>query len=103
MRAAPTLLDFSITPATVNTPAESQFAARVGERVFGKGRVITEFEPVMGGEDFSYMLEARPGSFIFIGNGDTAGLHNAAYDFNDAIIPLGCTYWVKLVEETLAA
>ena len=48
------------------------------------------------------MLEARPGSFIFIGNGDTAGLHHPAYDFNDDIIPLGVTYWVKLAETSLA-
>ena len=58
-------------------------------------------QPVMGGEDFSYMLEARPGAFIFIGNGDTAGLHNPAYDFNDEIIPHGMSYWVKLAETAL--
>jgi metal-dependent amidase/aminoacylase/carboxypeptidase family protein len=51
--------------------------------------------PVMGGEDFSYMLEARPGAFIFIGNGDTPGLHNPAYDFNDEVIPHGVSYWVR--------
>ena len=59
--------------------------------------------PVMGGEDFSYMLEARPGAFIFIGNGDTAGLHNPAYDFNDEIIPIGCSYWARLVETAMPA
>ena len=53
----------------------------------------------MGGEDFSYMLEKRPGAFIFVGNGDTAGLHNPAYDFNDSAIPVGCSYWVRLVEK----
>ncbi|MNL86273.1 N-acetyldiaminopimelate deacetylase [compost metagenome] len=58
---------------------------------------------MMGGEDFSYMLLARPGAFIFIGNGDTAGLHNPGYDFNDEAIPHGISYWVKLAETRLAA
>ena len=57
---------------------------------------------MMGGEDFSYMLRARPGAFIFIGNGDTAGLHNAAYDFNDDVIPVGISYWARLAESRLA-
>ena len=59
--------------------------------------------PVMGGEDFSYMLEARPGAFIFIGNGDTAGLHHPAYDFNDAAIDYGSCYWARLVERLMPA
>ena len=61
-----------------------------------------EAPPLMGAEDFSYMLEARPGAFIFIGNGDSAGLHNAAYDFNDAIIPAGISYWTQLAAARLA-
>jgi hippurate hydrolase len=91
-------------PATVNTPAEAQFAARVGERVFGKDKVITAFDPVMGGEDFSYMLEARPGAYVFLGQGGGPGacfLHNASYDFNDEVIPLGAGYLAALVEEAL--
>ena len=60
-------------------------------------------DPTMGGEDFSYMLEARPGAFVFIGNGETAGLHHPAYDFNDDVIPHGVSYWVKLAESRLAA
>jgi amidohydrolase len=91
-------------PATVNSAAEAQFAARVGERVFGKGKVITEFDPVMGGEDFSYMLEARPGAYVFLGQGGGPGacfLHNANYDFNDEVIPLGAGYLAALVEEAL--
>jgi len=91
-------------PATINTPAEAQFAARVGERVFGKAKVITDFEPVMGGEDFSYMLEARPGAYVFLGQGGRPGacfLHNASYDFNDEVIPLGAGYLAALVEEAL--
>ena len=58
--------------------------------------------PVMGAEDFSYMLEARPGAFIFVGNGDSAGLHHPAYDFNDEVIPIGTSYWVRLVETAMA-
>ena len=57
----------------------------------------------MGAEDFSFMLNARPGAFIFIGNGDTASVHHPEYDFNDDIIPTGCSYWAKLVEEILPA
>jgi amidohydrolase len=91
-------------PATINTPAESQFAARVGERIFGKGKVITEFDPVMGGEDFSYMLLARPGAYVFLGQGggpSACFLHNPNYDFNDEVIPLGAGYLAALVEEAL--
>jgi hippurate hydrolase len=91
-------------PATVNSAAEAQFAARVGERVFGKDKVITAFDPVMGGEDFSYMLEARPGAYVFLGQGGGPGacfLHNPNYDFNDEVIPLGAGYLAALVEEAL--
>ncbi|HZM33169.1 MAG TPA: M20 aminoacylase family protein [Burkholderiales bacterium] len=91
-------------PATVNSTAEAQFAARVGERVFGKSKVITDFDPVMGGEDFSYMLLARPGAYVFLGQGGGPGacfLHNASYDFNDEVIPLGAGYLAALVEEAL--
>ena len=63
----------------------------------------TEIPPMMGAEDFSYMLEARPGAFILIGNGDTAGLHHPGYDFNDAALPYGMSYWAGIVETALAA
>jgi len=56
----------------------------------------------MGGEDFSYMLEARPGAFIFLGNGNSAGLHHPGYNFNDDVIPYGTSYWVRLVETAMA-
>jgi amidohydrolase len=91
-------------PATVNSAREAQFAARVGERVFGAGNVITDFDPVMGGEDFSYMLQERPGAYVFLGQGGGPGacfLHNASYDFNDEVIPLGAGYLAALVEESL--
>jgi len=91
-------------PATVNSAREAQFAARVGERLFGKGNVFTEHEPTMGGEDFSYMLQARPGAYVFLGQGGAQGgcfLHNPNYDFNDEVIPLGAGYLAALVEESL--
>jgi len=91
-------------PATINSAREAQFAARVGERLFGKGNVVTEHEPTMGGEDFSYMLQARPGAYVFLGQGGAAlgcFLHNAKYDFNDEVIPLGAGYLAALVEEAL--
>ena len=90
-------------PVTRNHPAETAFAASIAAGVVGDGNVDAEAPPVMGGEDFSYMLEARPGAFIFVGNGDTAGLHNPAYDFNDDAIPVGCSYWVRLVETGMPA
>jgi amidohydrolase len=91
-------------PATINSEREARFAARVGERLFGKDNVITEHEPTMGGEDFSYMLQARPGAYVFLGQGGAPGgcfLHNASYDFNDEVIPLGAGYLAALVEEAL--
>jgi hippurate hydrolase len=90
-------------PVTRNHAAETAFAARVAGEVAGAIHVDADAPPMLGGEDFSYMLEARPGAFIFIGNGDTAGLHNPAYDFNDEIIPLGCSYWARLVETAMPA
>jgi len=85
-------------PATVNHEAETDKAAHVAELVAGAGRVDRDKEATMGGEDFSYMLLERPGAFIFVGNGDTAGLHHPEYDFNDEIIPMGTSYWAKLAE-----
>ena len=90
-------------PVTRNHPAETTFAAAVAADVAGAANVDGETPPIMGGEDFSYMLEARPGAFIFIGNGDSAGLHNHAYDFNDEIIPAGSSYWARLVETAMPA
>ena len=91
-------------PPTINSAREAQFAAHVGERLFGKGNVITEHEPTMGGEDFSYMLQARPGAYVFLGQGGMQGgcfLHNPNYDFNDEVIPLGAGYLAALVEDAL--
>jgi len=89
-------------PVTRNHERETRFAASVASQVVGQDRVDTDVPPVMGAEDFSFMLEARPGAFIFVGNGDSAGLHHPAYDFNDEVIPVGTSYWVKLVETAMA-
>ena len=98
-------------PPTINHPAESNFAREVMADIVGADNVMPQ-EPTMGAEDFSYMLQAKPGAYCFIGNGDgvhremghgegPCTLHNPNYDFNDALIPLGATYWVKLVEASL--
>src|SRR6266511_1164563 len=88
-------------PVTRNHERQAAFAASVAGEVVGRERVDDDVAPVMGAEDFSFMLEARPGAFIFVGNGDSAGLHHPAYDFNDEAIPIGASYWVKLVETAL--
>ncbi len=92
-------------PATVNHVAETAFAAGVARGVASSGPVGVDVEapPMMGGEDFSYMLEARPGSFVFIGNGNSAGLHNPGFDFNDDAIPYGMSYWAGLVRTAMPA
>jgi amidohydrolase len=89
-------------PVTVNHASQTDHAIRIAQQVSGEANVH-ETPPLMGGEDFSYMLEARPGAFIFCGNGDSAGLHHPAYNFNDEAILYGTSYWIKLVENTLAA
>ncbi len=90
-------------PVTVNHPEQTAFAVGVAREVAGADAVQDNVDPLMGGEDFSYMLEARPGAFIFAGNGDTAMVHHPDYDFNDELIPAGCSYWVKLVETRMPA
>ena len=88
-------------PVVRNHERQTDFAASVAAQVVGAERVDTNVAPVMGGEDFSFMLESRPGAFIFVGNGASAGLHHPAYDFNDELIPVGTSYWVKLVETAM--
>ncbi len=88
-------------PVLVNHERESDFAAGVAKEIVGASHVDTALPPMMGGEDFSFMLNARPGAFIWVGNGDSAGLHHPAYNFNDEVIPFGTSYWVKLVETAL--
>jgi hippurate hydrolase len=89
-------------PVTKNHASQTDIAIQVAKEIAGDANVM-ESPPMMGAEDFSYMLQARPGAFIFCGNGDTAGLHHPAYNFNDDAIVYGTSYWIKLVENTLAA
>ncbi len=88
-------------PVTENDPEKTLFAETVAREIVGKANVDTEMIPSMGAEDFSFMLLKRPGAFIFIGNGDTPGLHHPKYDFNDAALPIGMSYWARLVETAL--
>ena len=90
-------------PVTVNAPAQTAFAAEVARSIAGPERVNDNSDGTMGGEDFAYMLQARPGAYIFMGNGNSTGLHSDTYDFNDEAIPTGVSYWAKLVEMALPA
>ncbi|NTJ08550.1 M20 aminoacylase family protein [Rhizobium lusitanum] len=90
-------------PVTFNHADETDHAIAIAEEIAGAGNVVPDIDPMMAGEDFSYMLLARPGAFIFVGNGDSAGLHNPAYDFNDEAIAHGISYWVRLAEQRLNA
>jgi amidohydrolase len=89
-------------PVVVNHASQTNVATQVAKEIAGDGNVH-DMPPMMGAEDFAYMLESRPGAFIFCGNGDSAGLHHPAYNFNDEAIVFGTSYWIKLVENTLAA
>ena len=88
-------------PVLVNHEREADFAAAMAREIAGDNHVDTALPPMMGAEDFSFMLNERPGAFIWVGNGDSAGLHHPAYNFNDDVIPVGTSYWVKLVETAL--
>jgi hippurate hydrolase len=88
-------------PVLVNDEAATDFAASVARQV--SDEVDTAAVPVMGGEDFAFFLQKRPGAFVFVGNGDSAALHHPAYDFNDEAIPAGVSYWAKLVETRMPA
>lgn len=89
-------------PATHNAPAETAHAAAIAAIVVGQSAVHTDVSPVMGSEDFAFMLNETPGSYIWLGAGEeTANLHSPQYDFNDEILPLGASYWTRLVEGTL--
>ena len=98
-------VEFHLTnkyPPTINSKKESEFAASVAKKIFGESNVNTNIEPSMGGEDFSYLLEKKPGSYLYIGQGDEnhkAHLHTTKYDFNDNRLPIGVNFWVELVKE----
>ncbi|MCB1384539.1 MAG: amidohydrolase [Nitratireductor sp.] len=97
-------LDFRIGyPVTVNETGAVGRALEAARRVAGEAAVNANARPMLGGEDFAYMLEARPGAHIFMGNGDSAVLYRPTYDSNDDAIPYGTSYWVKLVETLLPA
>ena len=92
---------------TVNTAAEAEIAAAVARRVVGEANVVGDSRPVMTSEDFGYMLQARPGAYLLLGNGEEGvggcSLHNPAYDFNDDILNIGADFWVELIETQLKA
>jgi len=91
-------------PPTVNAAEPTALAAEIASRVVGGDNVVTDATPVMGSEDFAYMLQEKPGCYIWLGAGeDRAAVHNPAYDFNDEILPIGASYWVELTEDLLAA
>ena len=83
-------------PVMVNSPKETEFAAMIGAKVSDKA--TQDVPPIMGAEDFAYMLGERPGAYILVGNGDSAMLHHPEYDFNDDAIPAGASYWAELIE-----
>jgi len=93
-------------PPTVNSPAEAKFCQQVAAELFGADKVLTDILPSMGAEDFAYMLQEKPGCYVWLGNGPGSGgctLHNPHYDFNDELLTLGASYWVHLVRRWLAA
>ena len=92
-------------PPTLNAAAETEIAAAAAASIVGASNVTRELLPSMGAEDFAFFLERKPGAYIWIGNGtgETGGmLHSPHYDFNDAVLPLGASYWVRLAESALA-
>ncbi len=92
-------------PATINSHQETAHAIAAARAVAGDDNVVVDTPPLMGSEDFAFMLQKRPGCYLFIGNGDGEGscmVHNAGYDFNDEILTQGVRYWVELAEERLA-
>ena len=88
-------------PATINEPERTEFAAEVAREIAGDAGVDGNAPPEMGAEDFAYLLEKRPGSYLFVGNGDTAGLHHPEYDFDDEAAAAGASFFAKLIERAL--
>jgi len=93
-------------PPVMNDATQTALAAEAAASVVGRQNVATDSEPSLGSEDFAYMLEEKPGCYLFVGNGSTKGgcvIHNPAYDFNDDILAVGASYWVRLTEKLLAS
>jgi len=88
-------------PVVVNHAAETALAVEAARAIMGAEAVNPDHPQLMGSEDFAFMLEERPGNIALIGNGDTAGLHDASYDFNDAAIPFGVSYWMRLIDTAM--
>ena len=89
-------------PPTINSKKETKFASEVAKEVAGENNVFTDIDPCMGGEDFSYLLEEKPGTYLFLGQGDDnhkANVHTTKYDFNDNLLPIGVNFWVELVKK----
>lgn len=92
-------------PATINDAAETEKCAEAAAKVVGQDNLVLDPVPSMGAEDFAYMLEAKPGAYVWLGTGGTPGgclLHNPGFDFNDGVLHVGASYWVELVEQLLA-
>lgn len=87
-------------PVMVNSEEQTEFAADVAKSISGH---CADAPLVMGGEDFAFMLEERPGAYILVGNGDTAAVHHPQYNFNDEAIPAGCSWWAGIVEQRMPA
>jgi hippurate hydrolase len=88
-------------PPLVNSAAEVEIAAAAMRAVVGAEHVATDGIATMGSEDFAFMLEAKPGAYVFLGNGAGPSLHNPRYDFNDDVLPIGASFWATLVEQNL--
>jgi len=88
-------------PVMVNSEEQTEFVAGVAAKVSGKDTIHAD--AIMGGEDFAYMLEARPGAYILVGNGDTAMVHHPEYNFDDDVIPAGCSWWAEIIESRMPA
>ena len=93
-------LDYEVNyPATINDAEKVGFAAEVAKEISGTERVVTKIDAMMGAEDFSFMLQERPGAYLFLGQGEGAGLHHPKYNFNDDIAPIGASFFARIVEK----
>jgi hippurate hydrolase len=93
-------LDYEVNyPATINDAGKAGFAAEVAREISGEGLVVENMTRNMGAEDFSYMLNARPGAYLNLGQGEGAGLHHPKYNFNDEIAPVGASFFARIVEK----
>ncbi|MBO9444824.1 M20 aminoacylase family protein [Ruegeria sp. R14_0] len=93
-------LDYEVNyPATINDATKTDFAAGVARDIAGDTQVIANIDAMMGAEDFSFMLQSRPGAYLFVGQGDSAGLHHPKYNFNDEIAPVGASFFARIVEK----